>query len=104
MILILDILNQARNLTLNQDFLNQFQAIPAYQVETGINGKNGLCLETSKIINSLCKTLDKTMTTLLEDLTMTKEVTTKYVTSTFSLFYRSNGPVLVFFHYILGGD
>ena len=73
MILILDMLNQARNLTLNQDFPNQFQAIPAYQVETGINGKNGLCLETSKIINSLCKTLDKTMTILLEDLTMTKE-------------------------------
>ena len=104
MILILDMLNQARNLTLNQDFPNQFQAIPAYQVETGINGKNGLCLAASKIINSLCKTLDKTMTTLLEDLTMTKEVTTKYVTSTFSFFYRSNGPVLVFFHYILGGD
>ena len=104
MILILDMLNQARNLTLNQDFLNQFQAIPVYQVETGINGKKDLCLAVSKIINSLCKTLDKTMTTLLEDLTMTKEVTTKYVTSTFSFFYRSNGPVLVFFHYILGGD
>ena len=74
MILILDMLNQVRNLTLNQDFPNQFQAIPAYQVETGINGKNGLCLATSKIINSLCKTLDKTMTTLLEDLAMTKEV------------------------------
>ena len=73
MILILDMLNQARNLTLNQDFPNQFQAIPAYQVETGINGKRDLCLAASKII--------KTMKILLEDLTMTKEVTTKYVMS-----------------------
>ena len=69
-ILILDMLNQTRNLKLNQDFPNQFQAIPAYQVETGINGKNDLCLAASKII----KTLDKTMKILLEDLTMTKEV------------------------------
>ena len=78
MILILDMLNQARNLTLNQDFPNQFQAIPVYQVETGINGKNDLCLAASKIINSLCKTLDQTMTTLLEDLIMTKEVNIRY--------------------------
>jgi hypothetical protein len=74
MILILDMLNQVRNLKLNQDFPNQFQAIPVYLVETGINGKNDLCLAASKIISSLSKTLDKTMATLLEDLTMTKEV------------------------------
>ena len=96
MILILDVLNQARNLTLNQDFPNQFQAIPVYQVETGINGKNDLFLGASKVINSLCKTLDKIMTTLQEDLTMTKEVF-KNGMSIFLLFYLYNGPVLVFF-------
>ena len=89
-------LNQARYLTLNQDFPNQFQVvipvyqaetgingkkdlclglrIPVYQVEIGINSKKDLCLGASKVINSLSKPLDKAMTTLPEDLTMTKEV------------------------------